>query len=109
METYECPIWNGELDSFSLVRLKSHLSNDDAAAFLEQIVSAELRQLYLGHISRECNKPELACLAVRNCLQRIGATHVSVEHTLQNVPCPTLVLQSPNLDLNLNLNLGPNP
>lgn len=69
-----------------------HLSNDDAAALLEQIMSAGLRQLYLGHISRECNKPELACLAVGNCLQRLGATHVSVQHVSQNVPCPTLVL-----------------
>jgi phosphoribosyl 1,2-cyclic phosphodiesterase len=69
-----------------------HLSNDDAAALLEQIMSAELRQLYLGHLSRECNKPELAHQTVGNCLRRIGATHVCVEHTFQHVPCPTLVL-----------------
>ena len=69
-----------------------HLSNDAAAALLEQIMSADLRRLYLGHLSRECNKPELARLAVGNCLERLGATHVCVEHTFQNAPCPTLVL-----------------
>jgi phosphoribosyl 1,2-cyclic phosphodiesterase len=69
-----------------------HLSNDAAADLLEQIMSAELRQLYLGHLSRECNKPELARLAVGNCLERIGGTHVCVEFTSQDVPCPTLVL-----------------
>ena len=69
-----------------------HLSNDGAADLVEQIMSAELRRLYLGHLSRECNKPELALQAVGNCLQRLGATHVCVEHAFQHVPCPTLVL-----------------
>ena len=69
-----------------------HLSNEAAAAAVEQIMSAELRHLYLGHLSRECNKPELAYQAVNNCLQRIGATHVAIEHTFQHTPCPTLVI-----------------
>jgi phosphoribosyl 1,2-cyclic phosphodiesterase len=69
-----------------------HLSNDGAADFVEQIVSAELRRLYLGHLSRECNKPELARQAIDQCLGRVGATHVRVEHAFQDVPCPTLVL-----------------
>ena len=37
-----------------------HLSNEAAAEAAEQIMSAELRHLYLGHLSRECNRPELA-------------------------------------------------
>jgi phosphoribosyl 1,2-cyclic phosphodiesterase len=69
-----------------------HLSNDGAADVVEQIISAELRQLYLGHISRDCNKPELARRVIGDCLQRLGVTHVSVEHTSQHIPCPTLVL-----------------
>jgi phosphoribosyl 1,2-cyclic phosphodiesterase len=69
-----------------------HLSNDSAAELVEQIMSTELHRLYLGHLSRECNKPELALQAIGNCLQRLGATHVSVEHTFQHTPCPTLVL-----------------
>ena len=69
-----------------------HLSNDGAADVVEQIVSADLRRLYLGHLSRDCNSPELACEVVGNRLERIGATHVCVEHTFQHVPCPTLVL-----------------
>jgi phosphoribosyl 1,2-cyclic phosphodiesterase len=69
-----------------------HLSNDGAADLVEQIVSSELRQLYLGHLSRECNKPELARSTVGDRLKQIGAAHVCVEHTFQDVPCPTLVL-----------------
>jgi len=69
-----------------------HLSNDGAADVVEQIISAELRRLYLGHLSRDCNTPELACEVIGDRLDRIGATHVCVEHTSQDVPCPTLVL-----------------
>lgn len=69
-----------------------HLSNDAAADVVEQIMSAELRQLYLGHLSRECNKPELARQAVGSRLEKIGATHVRMEHASQDVPCPTFAL-----------------
>jgi phosphoribosyl 1,2-cyclic phosphodiesterase len=69
-----------------------HLSNDGAADVVEQILSAGLRRLYLGHLSRDCNRPELAGQVVGNRLARIGGTHVCVEFTSQDAPCPTLVL-----------------
>jgi len=69
-----------------------HLSNEDAAAAAEQIMSADLRHLYLGHLSRECNRPELAHRVVRTRLDQIGAGHCQTELTSQSVPCPTLVL-----------------
>ncbi|MEW6161298.1 MAG: MBL fold metallo-hydrolase [Verrucomicrobiota bacterium] len=68
-----------------------HLSNDAAADVAEQIVSAELRHLYLGHLSRDCNKPELAFRTVSERLVKIGATHIHVESTSQDHPSPTLV------------------
>jgi phosphoribosyl 1,2-cyclic phosphodiesterase len=70
-----------------------HLSNEDAADAAEEIMSAELRHLYLGHLSRECNKPELAQRVMEERLRKIGANHVTVELTTQHVPCPTLVLE----------------
>src|ERR1035438_8043788 len=69
-----------------------HLSNDAAADTAEQIMSAELRHLYLGHLSRECNRPELAHSVVNERLQKIGATHVCLELTSQATPCQTLSL-----------------
>lgn len=69
-----------------------HLSNDAAADVLEQIMSADLRRVYLGHLSRDCNKPELAHQTVDTRLKSIGATHVSVDFTTQDTPCPTLSL-----------------
>jgi phosphoribosyl 1,2-cyclic phosphodiesterase len=69
-----------------------HLSNEAAADAFEQIVSAELRHLYLGHLSRECNRPELAHRTVNERLQKVGAHHVRLELTSQKVPCATLTL-----------------
>jgi phosphoribosyl 1,2-cyclic phosphodiesterase len=69
-----------------------HLSNEAAAEAAEQILSAGLRHLYLGHLSRECNRPDLAYAAVNHRLQKAGATHVRLELTSQHVPCPTLDL-----------------
>ena len=71
---------------------QGHLSNEAAAAAAEMIMSANLRHLYLGHLSRECNRPELAHRVVNDCLQKIGATHVKLELTSQAHPCPTLTL-----------------
>jgi phosphoribosyl 1,2-cyclic phosphodiesterase len=69
-----------------------HLSNEAAADAAEQIMSADLRHLYLGHLSRECNSPELAHRVVSERLQKIGATHVRLELTSQALPCQTLSL-----------------
>ncbi len=69
-----------------------HLSNDSAADVAEQILSPSLRRLYLGHLSRECNRPELAHRTVAGRLERLGGTHVSVEATSQNIPCATFTL-----------------
>jgi len=69
-----------------------HLSNEAAAEVAEQIVSSSLRHLYLGHLSRDCNRPEIAHRAVNDRLQKIGAAHVRLELASQQVPCPTLTL-----------------
>ena len=69
-----------------------HLSNAAAAEVAGQIVSPGLRHVYLGHLSRDCNRPELARLAVSQRLEEIDASHVRLESTEQDVPCPTLML-----------------
>jgi phosphoribosyl 1,2-cyclic phosphodiesterase len=72
-----------------------HLSNEAAADAAAHIMSADLRHLYLAHLSRECNRPELAHRVVDQCLQKLGAKHVRLELTSQQLPCPTLNLGSP--------------
>lgn len=69
-----------------------HLSNDACASAVEDIMTNGLRHLYLGHLSRQCNRPELAFQTARERLDRIGASHVRLELTSQDTPCPTLTL-----------------
>lgn len=69
-----------------------HLSNQAAAETIEQIVSEHLHHLYLGHLSKDCNRPELAEQTVGERLQRVGADHVRIEVTSQRTPSPTLTL-----------------
>ncbi len=69
-----------------------HLSNEAAADATAEIMSDGLRHLYLGHLSRDCNRPDLAFAVVERCLQRIGAKHVALSLTSQSLPSPTLSL-----------------
>ncbi len=69
-----------------------HLSNDAAADVAAELASPHLQRIYLGHLSRDCNRPELAMKAVGGRLKSIGATHIAVESTSQDVPSPTAVL-----------------
>jgi len=66
-----------------------HLSNDAAAAAAAEVAHAGLERIYLGHLSRDCNTPELARTTVARKLAEIGA-NVRLENTSQDVPCPTV-------------------
>jgi phosphoribosyl 1,2-cyclic phosphodiesterase len=67
-----------------------HLSNEAAADAVEQIVSTDLRHLFLGHLSRECNRADLARSVMQERLERLSAHHVSLAVAAQDTPCPTL-------------------
>ena|SRR5438552_6795900 len=69
-----------------------HLSNEGAADAAEQLMSCELRHLYLGHLSRECNHPALAHRVMNERLQKMGANHVQLALASQDKPSPTLTL-----------------
>ena len=75
-----------------IVSRHGHLSNEAAAEVAVQIVSAELQHLYLGHLSGDCNRPELAHRVVSQSLAKTGATHVHIQVASQETPCATLVL-----------------
>lgn len=69
-----------------------HLSNDAAAKVATEIVTSDLRHLYLGHLSSDCNRPALARDVVSRALEQIGARHVTVEATSPDTPCATLIV-----------------
>ncbi len=66
-----------------------HLSNEAAADALQDIVTEELEQVYLAHLSRDCNRPDLAHEVVQTRLEGLGANHVRLVVTNQAVPSPT--------------------
>jgi phosphoribosyl 1,2-cyclic phosphodiesterase len=69
-----------------------HLSNDAAADCVTEIMSSDLRHLCLGHLSRDCNKPELVERVMTQRLKTLGVSHVHVTVTQQSVVSPTLTL-----------------
>ena len=76
-----------------------HLSNDAAAEVAAQLASGPLEEIHLGHLSRECNRPELALKTVTKRLSAIGATRIRVFNTSQDEPSKTVVLDpSPQND-----------
>jgi len=87
----DCPRRSWALKQRILGR-HGHISNATAAETAAQIMSAGLRQLYLAHLSRECNTPKLAQHVMAEQLHHIGATHVQLQIAAQDVPCVTLEL-----------------
>lgn len=69
-----------------------HLSNDDAAKVMESVVTAEMRNVYLCHLSRDCNTRELAERCVSKKLNEMGASHMKLDTATQAEPTRTLEL-----------------
>ncbi len=63
-----------------------HLSNSAAAELAARAVSESLAQVVLGHLSSDCNRPELAERTVRERLDLAGrpdcAVHCAAQHTV---------------------------
>jgi phosphoribosyl 1,2-cyclic phosphodiesterase len=55
-----------------------HLSNAAAATVLAELLGGKLRRAVLGHLSRDCNTPELAIGTVRSALDGVAANDVEV-------------------------------
>ena len=87
----DCPRRSWALKQRILGR-HGHISNVTAAETIAQIMTANLKQLYLAHLSRECNTPKLAEHVMAEQLHHIGAKHVQLQIAAQDVPCGTLVL-----------------
>jgi phosphoribosyl 1,2-cyclic phosphodiesterase len=60
-----------------------HLSNAAAATVIEQLLSGKLERVVLGHLSRDCNTPELAAGAIRAMLAQRGRSEIEVHCAAQ--------------------------
>ncbi len=55
-----------------------HLSNTAAAGVIEQLLPGKIDRVVLGHLSRDCNTPELARGAVAAVLERTGRNEIEI-------------------------------
>jgi hypothetical protein len=60
-----------------------HLSNTAAATVIEQLLGGKLERVVLGHLSRDCNTPELAAGAIRAMLAERGRSEIEVHCAAQ--------------------------
>jgi phosphoribosyl 1,2-cyclic phosphodiesterase len=67
-----------------------HLSNDAAAEVAAEVVTDLMEDLYLGHLSADCNSPEHARGTVGAKLTQVGRGHVRLHDTAPDRPCATL-------------------
>ncbi|MEO8205445.1 MAG: MBL fold metallo-hydrolase [Chthoniobacterales bacterium] len=85
-------------------RIKSthgHLSNKDAAEIVAQIGMDTLQHVILGHLSRDCNHPDLAQRFVQEALQGVSRGGITVTCAQQAevgpefIPAPAKVSDAP--------------
>ena len=55
-----------------------HLSNSAAASVIEELLPGKIDRVVLGHLSRDCNTPELALQAVRNAINKTGKIDIEL-------------------------------
>lgn len=57
---------------------QGHLSNDHASQVLAEVAGPQLQQVFLAHISSDCNKPDLALRSARKSLDLAGYSAVKI-------------------------------
>jgi len=61
-----------------------HLSNAEASKLISQVMSDKLKKIYLMHISKDNNTPELAYNALYEILERENKSNLEIEVVTEN-------------------------
>ncbi|MDR0994292.1 MAG: MBL fold metallo-hydrolase [Verrucomicrobiota bacterium] len=69
-----------------ILGIQGHLSNTAAASLLAEIAGNTLQDVFLAHLSSECNRLDLALHTIRNHLLNAGLERVQVHPTHQDRP-----------------------
>lgn len=72
-----------------------HVSNEDAAVAMSEVVAEKPTQIYLAHLSKDNNMKDLARLSVQQTLQSCGiitGEYVHLHDTDANKPTPLIVV-----------------
>lgn len=67
-----------------------HLSNDAAAEVAAEVVTDQMEDIYLGHLSADCNSPLHARTTVSRKLEERGRPFIRLHDTAPDKPCETL-------------------
>ena len=65
-----------------------HLSNRQVAELLRDIAHPALGRVVLGHLSSDCNLPDIVVNLLRACLTEMGHGHVGLHCASQHEPSP---------------------
>jgi phosphoribosyl 1,2-cyclic phosphodiesterase len=65
-----------------------HLSNTAAVSVIEELLPGKIERIVLGHLSRDCNTPELALGAVHGALVKCGRSDMEVHCAAQSEISP---------------------
>lgn len=63
-----------------------HLSNTQVGDLIREISHASLGRVVLGHLSSDCNTPDLVISHLRQCLDELGHPHVGLHCAAQHEP-----------------------
>ena len=63
-----------------------HLSNNQVADLIRDIAHPALGRVVLGHLSSDCNTPEIILERLRHCLSETGNGHVDLHCACQDEP-----------------------
>lgn len=69
-----------------------HLSNEQVAGLIRDIAHADLGRVVLGHLSSDCNTPDLILARLHACLAELGHRHVNLHCACQHEPTEWFVL-----------------
>jgi phosphoribosyl 1,2-cyclic phosphodiesterase len=63
-----------------------HLSNSQVTELIRDIAHPALGRVVLGHLSSDCNTPEIILARLRDCLSELGHGHVGLDCAGQHAP-----------------------
>lgn len=69
-----------------------HLSNEQVAELIREIFHQELGRVVLGHLSSDCNRPDIAMKKLRECFTQLGHHQIGLHCARQHEPSEWFVI-----------------
>ncbi len=76
-----------------------HLSNQAAADIVAEVVTDRLKRILIGHLSRDCNTPDLATAAIAASLKTKDRPDITIHCSVQETVSPPLKIGTPRPEI----------